>query len=220
MHKAVTPETKVIWIANPNNPTGTFIAYSEIKRFLSRVPKDVVVVLDEAYKEYLGGNDQADTAAWLKDYPNLIITRTFSKAYGLAGLRIGYGLASPEVAELLNRVRQPFNANSLALAAAAVALDDDDFIVRSNVANRTGRQQLLDGLKKSGLRCLPAYGNFVTFRVGNAAEIYRGLLKSGVIIRPLNGYGMPDWLRVTIGTQTDNVRFLAALKGVLMPGKG
>ncbi len=214
MLAAITPKTKVVWIANPNNPTGTFEPYERVKQFLAKVPRRVVVVLDEAYYEYLDPEERADTTKWLAEYPNLIITRTFSKAYGLAGLRIGYGIASPEIAELLNRVRQPFNANSLALAAAGAALDDDEFVAKSVGLNREGREQLTAGLQKLGLHCLPSFGNFVTFRVRNAAETNQNLLKRGIIIRPLAANGLPDWLRVTTGTKSQNVRFLRVLSGL------
>lgn len=211
MLRAVTPKTRVIWIANPNNPTGTFIPYGEIKEFLDQVPKGVIVVLDEAYYEYLSPEDRVDSLRWLADYPNLIITRTFSKIYGLAGLRIGYGGMSTEIASLLNRVRQPFNVNVLALAAATAALDDTGFIAESARVNTAGRIELLEGLTKLDCECLPAYGNFVTFQVKDAAKVNEALLNQGVIVRPLGGYGMPDWLRVTIGTAAENERFLQAL---------
>ena len=208
---AITPKTKVIWIANPNNPTGTFIPYEDIQVFIESVPPEISIVLDEAYYDYLKIGDQEDTPRWLADYPNLILVRTFSKIYGLAGLRIGYGMATPPVAELLNRVRQPFNANGLAIAAATAALQDQAFVVRSYNANLKGREQLLDGLERLELQCLPAYGNFVTFRIPDAAHVAAALLKKGIIIRPLAGYGMAEWLRVSVGLPEENQRFLQAL---------
>ena len=212
MMAAITPETSVVWIANPNNPTGTLVPYPEVKRFVENVPQEVIVVLDEAYNEFLASEERGDSIGWIEQHPNLVVTRTFSKAYGLAGLRIGYAVAAPEVAELLNRVRQPFNANSLALAAAEAALDDDEFLAQTIQTNREGRKQLLDGLAQLGLETMPAHGNFVTVRVPNATETNQKLLKSGIIVRPLASYGLPDWLRVTIGTNQENARFVAALK--------
>jgi histidinol-phosphate aminotransferase len=169
-------------------------------------------VLDEAYNEYLPHDVRTDTVAWLKRYPNLVVTRTFSKVYGLAGLRVGYAFASRAVADLMNRVREPFNVNSVALAAAAAALDDLDFVRRSYELNRTGMKQLTEGLSALGLEFIPSYGNFVTFRVRNAAEVFQRLLESGVIVRPIAGYGMPEHLRVTVGLESENTRFLTSLR--------
>jgi histidinol-phosphate aminotransferase len=215
MRAAIRPDTRIVWVANPNNPTGTFLPYPQLKAFLQAVPKDVVVVLDEAYNEYLPLADRADTVAWLAEFPNLVITRTFSKIYGLAGLRIGYALAAAEIADLMNRVRQPFNCNNLALAAAVAALDDHEFVAKSFELNRNGIAQILAGLKRHGLTHIPAHGNFVTFKVADAAGVNQRLLKQGVIVRPIGGYGMPDWLRVTIGTEPENARFLEALEKAL-----
>ena len=214
LQQAITPQTKVVWIANPNNPTGTFEPYAAVKEFVAAVPPHVVVVLDEAYYEYLPAAARANTAAWIAERPNLIVVRTFSKVYGLAGLRVGYGLASAEAAELLNRVRQPFNVNSAAIAAAAAALGDDDFIAQTVAITDAGRQQLRSGIESLGMECLPAHGNFITFRLGGsdqAAAVNNYLLQQGVIIRPLAAYGMPEFLRVTIGLHTENERFLSAL---------
>src|SRR5262249_24247661 len=155
----------------------------------------------EAYYEYLGESERVNTPEWLARYPNLVITRTFSKVYGLAGLRIGYAIAAPQIAELMNRVRQPFNANNLALAAATAALGDDAFVAESREMTVKGREMLVKGLQDLGLELLPAYGNFVTFKVENAQELNQKLLQKGLIIRPLAGYDMRDWLRVTIGTE-------------------
>ena len=215
MRAAIRPDTRIVWIANPNNPTGTFLPYPQLKAFLQAVPQDVVVVLDEAYNEYLPLADRADTVAWLAEFPNLVITRTFSKIYGLAGLRIGYALAAAEIADLMNRVRQPFNCNNLALAAAVAALDDHEFVAKSFELNRNGIAQILAGLKRHGLSHIPAHGNFITFKVADAAGVNQRLLKQGVIVRPIGGYGMPDWLRVTIGTESENLRFLEALEKAL-----
>jgi histidinol-phosphate aminotransferase len=215
MRAAIRPDTRIVWVANPNNPTGTFLPYPQLKVFLQSVPEDVVVVLDEAYNEYLLPADRVDTVGWLAEFPNLVITRTFSKIYGLAGLRIGYALASAEIAGLMNRVRQPFNCNNLALAAAVAALDDHAFVARSYELNRNGMEMIIAGLKRLGLSHIPAHGNFVTFKVADAAGVNQRLLKQGVIVRPIGGYGMPDWLRVTIGTEPENARFLEALEKAL-----
>jgi histidinol-phosphate aminotransferase len=212
MLAALRPDTRLIWIANPNNPTGTFLPYPQIKAFLQAVPQDVVVVLDEAYNEYLPPAERVETTAWLAEFQNLVITRTFSKIYGLAGLRIGYALACAEVADLMNRVRQPFNCNNLALAAATAALDDHEFVARSYALNRSGMEQIVAGLKRLGLTHIPSHGNFVTFKAGDAATVNQKLLKQGVIVRPIAGYGMPEWLRVTIGAEGENIRFLDALE--------
>ena len=210
--KAIDEETYVAWIANPNNPTGTFARYEEIEAFLKRVPERVLVVLDEAYNEYLAPELRGDTVKLIKRHPNLIVTRTFSKAYGLAGLRVGYALAHASVADVMNRVRQPFNVNSVALAAAVAALDDMEFVARSYAENLQGMRQLEDSAKRLGLDYIPSYGNFITIRVGRAAEIYKRLLRRGVIVRPVGGgYGLPEHLRVTIGTARENERFLSAL---------
>ena len=211
MRAAVRADTRLVWIANPNNPTGTFLPHQEIRAFLQSLPADVVLVLDQAYNEYLPPAQREDTLAWLKEFPNLIITRTFSKVYGLAGLRVGYALAAPEVADLMNRVRQPFNVNNLGLAGAVAALDDHVFVADSFELNRRGMEQLLGGIKRLGLEHIPAHGNFVTVRVPNAAAVNQGLLRQGVIVRPLGGYAMPEHLRVTIGLERENARFLEVL---------
>jgi len=212
---SIRPDTRIVWIANPNNPTGNFLPYLEVRAFLETVPPDVVVVLDEAYNDYLAPAERVDTAAWIKNFPNLVVTRTFSKIFGLAGLRVGYAIASAEVADLMNRVRQPFNVNNLAIAAAVAALDDHQFVAESYELNRRGMAQLLAGLKRLGLEHIPSHGNFVTFKVIGAAEVNQKLLRQGVIVRPIAGYGLPDWLRVTIGTEPDNARFLEALEKAL-----
>jgi histidinol-phosphate aminotransferase len=227
MLAAITPETCVIFVANPNNPTGTMIPAGELEAFLRRVPRDVVVVLDEAYNEYLEPALRCPSLAWLERHPNLVVTRTFSKAYGLAGLRVGYALCHPEVAALLNRVRQPFNVNNLALAAAIAALDDEEFVARSYALNVAGMRQLTAGFKQLGLEWIPSFGNFVSVRIprdrdesGNGGEsqagaVFQRLLAQGVIVRPVAGYQMPDHLRVTVGLPEENERFLAALRVAL-----
>ena len=216
MAKAIDDETYVVWIANPNNPTGTFAKGEQVEAFLRKVPERVLVVLDEAYNAYLAPELRADSVKWLKRHPNLVITRTFSKAYGLAGLRVGYALAHPSVADVMNRVRQPFNVNSLALVAATAALDDMEFVARSYAENLRGLKQLEEGARGLRLEFIPSYGNFITIRVAqggkSAAEIYKRLLRRGVIVRPVGGgYGLPEHLRVTVGTAEENDKFLRAL---------
>jgi histidinol-phosphate aminotransferase len=215
MAAAVRNDTRVLWIANPNNPTGTFAAAEDVRRLLQRVPSRVIVVLDEAYKEYLADELQADTAHWIGEFPNLVVTRTFSKAHGLAGLRVGFALAHPHVADLLNRVRQPFNVGLLGQAAAVAALADEEFVRRSAQLNRDGMRQLTEGFERMRLDYIPSYGNFVSVRVGPAATVYQRLLQQGVIVRPVAGYGMPEHLRVTIGLESENARFLSALQAAL-----
>jgi len=211
MAQAVEEDTHVLWIANPNNPTGTFAPAAEIEALLQAVPARVLVVLDEAYNEYLPLESKYDSIKWLKRYPNLVVVRTFSKAYGLAGLRVGYGLMHAAVADILNRVRQPFNVNGLALSAARAALDDMEFVARSYATNLQGLRQLDEGVRALGLDAIPSYGNFLTVRVGKATEVYKRLLRRGVIVRPVAGYELPEHLRVTVGTAEENTRFLAAL---------
>ena len=212
MLRAVRPDTRLIFIANPNNPTGTMIPGPRLETFIAAVPKSVLVVLDEAYSEYVPPEAAYDSFAWLGRYPNLVITRTFSKVYGLAGLRVGCAFAAEEVADLMNRVREPFNVNSVALAAAAAALEDTDFVQRSVAANASGMRQITAGLKRLRLEQIPSYGNFVTFRVRDAVSVYQRLLKQGVIVRPIASYGMPQHLRVTIGLESENERFLESLE--------
>ena len=212
MARAVTPKTRIVFIANPNNPTGTFVPADKLEPFIAGLPSHVLVVLDEAYNEYLPDEVRVDTVDWIRRYSNLVITRTFSKVYGLAGLRVGYAFAFPEVADLMNRVREPFNVNSVALAAAAAALEDREFVARSYEVNRSGMRQLVDGLNHLGLDFIPSVGNFVTFRVAGAGRVFQRLLEAGVIVRPLGGYGMPEHLRVTVGLDTENARFLESLK--------
>lgn len=215
MLRAVRPDTRIVFVANPNNPTGTWVAPSDMERFIAALPAHVLMVLDEAYNEYLRPEHRAESLAWLKKYPNLLITRTFSKVYGLAGLRVGYAVGSSQVADLLNRVRQPFNVNSISLAAAAAALDDYEFVRKSHEVNLAGMAQLTAGLQQLGLEYIPSFGNFVTFKMDDAKAVNAALLRGGVIVRPIAGYGMPDWLRVSVGLESENARFLASLKQAL-----
>lgn len=219
MLAAIDSNTRVVFIANPNNPTGTWFGPGALADFLAQVPDNVLVVLDEAYIEYAEGADLPDGLDFLSDYPNLLVSRTFSKAYGLASLRVGYALSSPVVADVLNRVRQPFNVNSLALAAACAALDDVDYVAQSRQLNEAGMQQLEAGLGQMGLSWIPSKANFIAVDLGReAASVYQGLLREGVIVRPIGGYGMPDHLRVSIGLPAENSRFLEALSKVLARG--
>lgn len=219
MLMAIDANTRVVFIANPNNPTGTWFGPQALRDFLAAVPAHVLVVLDEAYIEYAEGGELPDGFDYLAAHDNLLVSRTFSKAYGLAALRVGYGVSSAVIADVLNRVRQPFNVNSLALAAACAALDDQDYRVRSRELNRAGMQQLQDGLKALSLGWIPSRGNFLAVDLGReAAPVFQGLLREGVIVRPVANYGMPQHVRVTIGTAAENSRFLEALGKVLARG--
>ncbi len=216
MSALVGERTRVVWIANPNNPTGTWLGHDVLRGFVASLPAHVIVVVDEAYVEYVDEPDYPDASRWLDEFPNLIVTRTFSKAYGLAALRVGYGLSHPDVADLLNRVRQPFNVNSVALAAARAALDDQDHVRQAVALNRQGMVQLGEGVKARGLSFIPSVGNFLTVDVGRpAGPVDQALLREGVITRPVANYGLPNHLRVTIGLPAENARFLAALDKVL-----
>jgi histidinol-phosphate aminotransferase len=215
MLAAITPDTRVVFFANPNNPTGTFVKAEAVARFIAAVPRDVVVVLDEAYNEYLPPQLRFESAQWVRQHPNLIVSRTFSKAYGLAGLRVGFGLAQAELTDLMNRVRQPFNVNSLAQAAAVAALADTAFLERSYTLNMQGLALLQGAFERMGLAYVPSYGNFVLVKVGDAAAVYERLLRAGVIVRPVANYGLPEWLRVSIGLPQENEIFLAALEKAL-----
>jgi histidinol-phosphate aminotransferase len=209
--KAITPKTRLIFIANPNNPTGTLINKESLKAFLKQVPSHVSVILDEAYDEYLSADNKSDAIAWLGDFDNLIISRTFSKAYGLAGLRVGFGLMHADVADILNRVRQPFNVNSLAQAAAVASLADDDFVEKSYAANQAGMLQLTQGLDHLNLTYIKSYANFISFAIKDAAAVNQKLLERGIIVRPIANYELSDYLRVSIGLFSENQRFLEAL---------
>ncbi|HEY1057583.1 MAG TPA: histidinol-phosphate transaminase [Limnobacter sp.] len=216
---AIDDNTRVVFIANPNNPTGTFLPADRIRAFLKQVPSRVLVVLDEAYNEFLMPEDQYDSTQWVAEFPNLLVSRSFSKAYGLAGLRVGYAVSSPEVADLLNRVRQPFNVNSIALAAAEAALDDAEFLQQTYEVNQQGLNLLQSAFDRMGLQYVPSYGNFVLVKVGNSDDaglkVFDALQRLGVIVRPVNNYGLPQWLRVSIGLPAENQRFLDVLPEAL-----
>ena len=215
MLAAITAKTRMIFVANPNNPTGTLLSKDALYAFLKKVPEHVIVVLDEAYDEYLPADIKSEAIEWLKVFNNLIISRTFSKAYGLAGLRVGFGLMHADIAAMLNRVRQPFNVNSIAQAAAIASLADDEFVARSYALNQAGMAQLTQGFVELGLEYIPSYANFVSFKVPNAATVNQKLLQNGVIVRPIANYEMPDYLRVSIGLFNENARFLAVLENIL-----
>ena len=206
----------VVFIANPNNPTGTWVQASDLEAFIDRVPAQTIVVLDEAYYEYQDPALRVDSRRLMEQFPNLVVTRTFSKAYGLAGLRVGYSLSSPVVADLFNRVRQPFNMNSIALFAADVALEDQDHVRRSVALNASEKTRLRNQLVQLGIRLLPSQTNFLTAGFGrDCSALHRALLERGIIVRPMGSYGLPEYLRITVGTVRQNDRFLEALTAVL-----
>ena len=216
MRAAVTERTRLCFIANPNNPTGTWVGSDALAGFLTNLPKQVLVLIDEAYYEYVHEPGYPNGVAWVERFPNLIVTRTFSKIHGLAGLRLGYGVSHPEVAALFNRVRQPFNVNSLALAAAEAALRDEGHVARSRRVNQAGLRQLEDTCDALGLSYIPSIANFLCIALPRpGSDVYAALLCEGVITRPIAGYGLPEHLRVTVGTEAENARFAAALTRVL-----
>ena len=226
MLSAITEKTKLIFIANPNNPTGTCLNKQNLQKFLQQVPEHIVVVIDEAYEEYASHPDSILSSGITKNYhsmlpdlnqfKNLVVTRTFSKAYGLASFRVGYSVSSIDIADLLNRVRQPFNNNSLALEAATIALDDQQHITQSAELNWQGMSMLCNAFKKLKLDYIPSAGNFISVKVGNnSADIYEKLLHEGIIIRPVANYQMSDYLRISIGTMDENQRALTALQKIL-----
>ncbi|HLU61119.1 MAG TPA: histidinol-phosphate transaminase [Gammaproteobacteria bacterium] len=211
----IDDSTRMLFIANPNNPTGTWLSRAEMQRFLDAVPREVVVLVDEAYVDYVHEPDYPDCSQWLERYPNLVVTRTFSKAYGLAGLRVGYALANPEITDLLNRVRLAFNPNLLAQSAAVAALADRDHIARTVELNDEGLSEMAAAYAELGLKFIPSVCNFYTVDFGRPAmPIFDALLKEGVIVRPVANYGMPNHLRISIGTQAENRRLVAALRKV------
>lgn len=219
MLEAIAPNTRLVFIANPNNPTGTFLSNAAVTRFLEAVNERhgtaVTVVLDEAYNEYLPASDRVDSIALVKRFANLVVSRSFSKAYGLAGLRVGYGITQPVLTQLMARVRQPFNVNTLAQAAATAALFDDVFLAKSAAVNDAGKHQLQSALDQMGLTYVPSFANFVLVKFDDAPGINQALLKRGVIVRPVPSDGLPDWLRVSIGLEHENARFIEALKAIL-----
>lgn len=215
MRALIDADTRLVFIANPNNPTGTWVSDEALQGFIGELPAHVIVVLDEAYFEYAHAADGADAIDWLEKYPNLVIVRTFSKAYGLAGLRVGYAVSSAGIAELLNRVRQPFNVNSMAQAAALAALDEQAWVHDSVARSRAELERVRSGLEAAGVHCLPSRANFLLAHFGaDAAECHEHLLRQGVIVRPVANYGLPEYLRISIGTEAENNRLLDALAGL------
>jgi histidinol-phosphate aminotransferase len=215
MAARVDRHTRVVFIANPNNPTGTWLPGDALKAFIEQLPGHLVVVVDEAYFEYVDKPEYPDTVQWIDAFPNLLVTRTFSKAYGLASLRVGYGVSQPALADLLNRVRQPFNVNGPALAAAVAALNDTAHVERSARLNQEEMARLESGFRQLGLDFVPSAGNFLLLDLGRrAAPVYEALLREGVIVRPVDNYGLPDHLRVSIGAPEENQRLLQALARV------
>lgn len=219
MLEAITDTTRLIFIANPNNPTGTYLPNEALESFLASVAQRhgsrVTVILDEAYNEFLEPQQRVDSVGLVKRYPNLLVSRSFSKAYGLAGLRVGFGVAQPSLTDLLNRVRQPFNVNSLAQAAAIAALGDTQFLKESFEVNRAGKAQLQGAFDQLGLTYIPSYANFVLVKVGDAAYVNLELLRRGVIVRPVKGDGLPEWLRVSIGLEHENQKFIDSLTAIM-----
>ncbi|WP_116473418.1 histidinol-phosphate transaminase [Zobellella maritima] len=217
MAAAITDNTKLVCITNPNNPTGTFLGKAELEAFLVKVPENVLVVLDEAYTEYVDEVERLPSIDWLAQYPNLIVSRTFSKAYGLAGLRVGYMVCHPELIGVLNRVREPFNCNSLALAAAEAALDDSEYLQRAVNLNRQEMAKYEAFFEQRGLHYIPSRANFITLDLQrDAGPVYQALLREGVIVRPIGGYGLPTCLRISIGLEHENQRCMEALAKVLV----
>lgn len=216
MVEALTPRTRIVFIANPNNPTGTLVRRGEVETFLDRVPENVLVVFDEAYDEYVDDPEKPSTLPYVLDRRNVVVLRTFSKAYALAGLRVGYGVARPEIASLLNRVRSPFNVNLIAQGAAAAAIGDQEHIAKSVELNARGRDYFYREFERLGLAYVPSQANFVLVDVGrDSREVFAGLQALGVIVRPGAGLGLPRHIRVTVGTQEQNERFIKALEDVL-----
>ncbi|MGY8653874.1 MAG: histidinol-phosphate transaminase [Verrucomicrobiia bacterium] len=211
MLNAVTDRTRIVFVANPNNPTGTLASREDVVALISGLPEHVLLVLDEAYVEYL--DDPVEVMGLIRngDRPNLFVTRTFSKIYGLAGLRIGYGVGHPEFIAALEKVREPFNVNSLAQAGAAAALDDDEHLGRTRAVNAAGLEYFRVALRKLGIKYVPSSGNFILARVGDVGSVFAELQKRGVITRPVAGYGLPEWLRISVGTPAQNERCIAAL---------
>jgi histidinol-phosphate aminotransferase len=221
MARAITPMTKLVFIANPNNPTATIVTAEEVEEFMARVPDKVIVIFDEAYVEFAQGPDFPDTLAYMKQGRRVVVLRTFSKAASLAGLRVGYGVADPNCVALCNRIRQPFNVNSLGQAAALAALADDSHILECLRMIEAGRHFLYDEFASLGVKYTPSRANFILVDVGrSASDVFAWLLKEGVIVRPMTSFGMETFLRVTVGTPEENRRFIKALKKVLAGAKG
>ena len=212
MLKAIDDTTRLIFLTNPNNPTGTYLPKEAIEHFLDQVPNHVFVLLDEAYVDFLEPELRLDSVALVRKHPNVMIARTFSKAYGLAGSRVGFAIAQPELLEIFNRVRHPFNVNDLSQVAALAALNDDEFIERTLENNQAGIKQLTQAFDHLGLPYMGLHANFITVKVGNGDKIIECLLRKGIIVRRMASYGLSDWIRVTVGTPEENEKFLTVLK--------
>jgi len=220
MARAITPLTKLVFIANPNNPTGTIVTVDEVERFLADIPERVVVVFDEAYVEFAQGPDFPDSLGHLRQGRRVVVLRTFSKVASLAGLRVGYAVADPDCIALLNRVRQPFNVNAVAQVAALAALDDEPHARTTVEMVREGIQTLYRAFDELGLKYVPTRANFILVETTEAARIYQQLLQAGVIVRPMASFGLERALRVTVGTPEENARLIETLRGVLGRGPG
>ncbi len=219
MRSAINENSRLMFVANPNNPTGTWLDAQALRTLLESCSEHMLVVIDEAYFEYVDEDDYPNCIQWVNEFPNLLVTRTFSKAFGLAGLRVGYGVAHRDITDLMNRVRQPFNVNSLALSAAVAALGDNDHLQQSISLNQAGMKQLITAFDKLNLQYIPSVGNFICVNIESTGqsgiEIYEKLLHQGVIVRPVDNYGMPNHLRITIGMEQENETFINALESVL-----
>lgn len=211
---AIRPDTRVVFVCNPNNPTGTMVREKEVAAFMEKVPENVLVVFDEAYAE-IAYKKMPDTLSYVRENRNVIVLRSFSKAYGLAGLRVGYGIAKPEIIHVLEKPRQPFNVNSMAQIAAAAALDDQGFVRRSRRTYKKGAELIMKTCSEMGLIFEPPVANFILIKVGNGFEVFNELQKKGVIVRPMGPYNLPEWIRVSIGTEEENMKFLTALKTIV-----
>jgi len=214
MADAITGRTKIIFIANPNNPTGTIVTKAQLKRFMGRLPDGVILVLDEAYYEFVTDPEFPKSLDYLREGRNVVILRTFSKIYGLAGLRIGYGVAPERLVFYMNKVRQPFNVNSLAQVAAMAALEDEEHLKRSQKNNIDGLDFLFNEVKAMGFDGVPTQANFFLVKVGKGKEVYDVLLRQGVIVRPMSSYGLDEYIRVTVGLPEENKRFVETLKKI------
>ncbi len=214
MLDAIKDNTRVIYICNPNNPTGSMVYNNDIVKFMNKVPDDILIVFDEAYAEICQG-EMPDSLSYVHEGRNVIVLRSFSKAYGLAGLRVGYGISTPELAKVLNKPRQPFNCNKMAQIAATAALDDYDFILKTKELYKNGIVQIISACKKFNLDYIHPYANFILIKVGNGAEVFQKLQKRGVIVRPMAAYMLPEWIRVSIGTKKDNDKFISTLTEIL-----
>jgi len=217
MVSAITPKTRALFLANPNNPTGTMVGQEEIDRFMAAVPDHVLVVFDEAYHEFL--ENAPDVLSYVREGRNVVVMRTFSKIMGLANLRIGYGITTPEIAAVLQRTRQPFNANGIAQAGALAGLLDEEHMIRTRELTREGREYLEQEFQRMGLEYVPSFANFVLVKVGDGKEVFESMLRKGIILRAMGSYGLPEWIRISVGTMEQNHRCIAELKTLAASGK-